>query len=75
MRTVRSIIRIVFIFVLLIPAFIKRPKRTFHKGRLALKSHKPAWYYFSLPKAYRKRIGDGYKIRLARKHLFKNRAA
>ena len=75
MRTVRSIIRIVFIFILLIPAFIKRPRRTFRKVRLALKNHKPAWYYFSLPKSYRKSIGEGYKIRLARKHLFKNRAA
>lgn len=75
MRTIKSLIHIAAIFISLIPAFIRAPRKTIRKVRLAIKNHKPAWYYYSLPKAYRKSIGEGYKISMARKHLFKTRAA
>ena len=75
MKTIKSLIHIAFIFISLIPAFIRSPRRTIQKIRRAIKNHKPAWYYFSLPKSYRRSIGEGYKIRTARKHLFKTRAA
>ena len=70
-----KIIRTIIFLIGLIPAFIRHPVKTYQKVKRAIKAHKPAWYYFSLSKSYRKSIGDGYKIRLARKHSFRTRAA
>ena len=75
MKTLKSLIHIAVIFISLIPALIRSPRKTIRKVRRAIKNHKPAWYYFSLPKSYRKSIGEGYKIRMARKYLFRTRAA
>lgn len=70
-----KIVRAIIIFLSLLPSFIRSPKKTYRNVWRAIKAHKPAWYYFSLPKAYRKSIGDGQSIRLARKHLFRCRSA
>ena len=75
MKLISAIIDVVILVFFLVPAFIKRPRKTIREVRRAIKNHKPAWYYFSLPKSYRKSIGEGYKISMARKHLFKTRAA
>lgn len=70
-----KIIRSILFILSLTPAFIRHPVKTYLKVERAIKAHKPAWYYFSLSKSYRKSIGEGYKIRLARKHLFRTRTA
>lgn len=73
MRKLKSFIRNALFILSIVGKFMRRPKKTYKVIRRAIRDHKPAWYYFNMPKSVRRKIKDGAEIRTLRKALFKHR--